>query len=517
MKMKHHLVKIITLCMLIPTLAFFACNTTSSWPLLLSLLFTLHLSLHAWLVPGGYAWRSHRSPAATPPIPGPVGWPLLGSIPIMGPLAHQNLARLSAALSASRLMAISLGPTRLVIASHPDTAREILCAPGFSNRPMKTSARLLMFERAIGFAPSGEYWRRLRRVAASGLFSPRSIMGLGPVRQKVAHYMCMRVGRERVVVVREVLQEGALNNMMGSLFGEWLGLHERGELVGMVREGYELIGEFNWEDYLGMGGLDFHGVGRRCKGLASGVKCLVGGIIRERRRKGEFGGDDFLGVLFRLPEEERLTDDDMIAVLWEMIFRGTDTIAILLEWAMARMVLHPEIQSKAQQEIDDNVSRARPIQDSDIPNLAYVQDILKEVLRMHPPGPLLSWARLAAHDVQVGKHLVPAGTVAMVNMWAIAHDKSIWTDPWAFKPKRFVEEEVSVMGLDLRLAPFGAGRRVCPGRAMGLATAHLWFARLLQEFDWGPARPVVLSERLRLSMEMKVPLVCRAVRRLSVE
>ncbi|GKF61141.1 cytochrome P450 78A5-like protein, partial [Tanacetum coccineum] len=130
-----------------------------------------------------------------------------------------------------------------------------------------------------------------------------------------------------------------------------------------------------------------------------------------------------------------------------MIFRGTDTVAILLEWIMARMVLHQDIQAKAQDEIDEHVGN-RHVQDSDISKLVYLQAIVKEVLRMHPPGPLLSWARL---------------------------------------PERFIEEEVPVMGSDLRLAPFGSGRRVCPGKSLGLATVHLWLARLLQQYKWLPS------------------------------
>lgn len=195
-----------------------------------------------------------------------------------------------------------------------------------------------------------------------------------------------------------------------------------------------------------------------------------------------------------------------------MIFRGTDVVAILLEWIMARLVLHPNIQSQAQQELDTIVG-SRPVRDSDVPGLRYLQAVVKEVLRMHPPGPLLSWARLAIHDVHVGKFFVPAGTMAMVNMWAITHDGSIWKDPWAFRPERFLEKDVSVMGSDLRLAPFGSGRRVCPGRTLGLATVHLWLARLLQAYNWAPARQVQLGECLRLSMEMEKPLVCRVVPR----
>lgn len=200
----------------------------------------------------------------------------------------------------------------------------------------------------------------------------------------------------------------------------------------------------------------------------------------------------------------------------EMIFRGTDTVAILLEWIIARMVLHPDVQAKAQFEIDTVVGTTRPISDSDLPNLPYLQAIVKETLRMHPPGPLLSWARLATHDTHVAGHFIPAGTTAMVNMWAITHDEQVWAKPNEFKPERFMEEDVPIMGSDLRLAPFGSGRRVCPGKAMGLATVQLWLAQLVQSFKWVAADSGVdLSEVLKLSMEMKYPLVCKAVPRAS--
>ena len=201
-----------------------------------------------------------------------------------------------------------------------------------------------------------------------------------------------------------------------------------------------------------------------------------------------------------------------------MIFRGTDTVAILLEWIMARMVLHPDIQAKVQAEIDAVVGSGRAVSDADVSSLPYLQCVVKETLRMHPPGPLLSWARLAVHDASVGGHLVPAGTTAMVNMWAIAHDPGVWSEPDAFRPERFTEEDVSVLGSDLRLAPFGAGRRICPGRALALATVHLWLAQLLHRFEWVPADAnccsVDLSERLNMSLEMEKPLVCMAKPRL---
>ncbi|KAF2286497.1 hypothetical protein GH714_017361 [Hevea brasiliensis] len=421
----------------------------------------------------------------------------------------------------NQAMAFSLGTTRVVISSHPDTAKEILSGSSFSDRPIKESARLLMFERAIGFAPSGNYWRHLRRVAANYMFSPRRISTLEPLRQRLADEMVMEVRKEMedrgVAVLRGILQQGSLSNVMESVFGINYACSEREELLSaMVKEGYELITKFNLEDYFALKLLDFHGVKRRCYKLAGKVNCVVGEIVRERKAAGDFSsGSDFLSALLSLPEQEQLSESDMVPVLWEMIFRGTDTVAILLEWIMARIVMHQEIQAKAHQELDTCIGFHRQLQDSDIPNLPYLQAIVKEVLRMHPPGPLLSWARLAVHDVHIDKIFIPAGTTAMVNMWAITHDPSIWKDPWEFNPDRFLEEDVPIMGSDLRLAPFGSGRRVCPGKALGLATVHLWLGRLLHRYKWLPAQPVDLSECLRLSLEMKKPLACRVVDRWS--
>lgn len=202
-----------------------------------------------------------------------------------------------------------------------------------------------------------------------------------------------------------------------------------------------------------------------------------------------------------------------------MIFRGTDTVAILIEWILARMVLHPEIQSMVQKELDHIVGKSGRLTESDIPAMSYLPAVIKEVLRLHPPGPLLSWARLAITDTVVDSRHVPAGTTAMVNMWSIMRDPDVWTNPLQFNPERFLKKEgnqdFSVFGSDLRLAPFGSGRRSCPGKSMSFTTVTFWVATLLHEYEWTAAKqnPVNLSERLKLSCEMAQPLVAKLQKR----
>lgn len=504
--------------------------------------FLLFLAVFAfWLTPGGLAWALSKSKTrAKAAIPGPSGFPLLGLVfAFTGSLTHRVLDDLSKRFRAARLMAFSVGFTRFIISSHPETAKEILNSSAFADRPVKESAYELLFHRAMGFAPYGDYWRNLRRISATYLFSPKRIASFGEFRREIGLKMVGEImgsmESKGEVEVKKTLHFGSLNNVMMSVFGKCYdfsggsGNVDGIELEALVSEGYQLLGIFNWSDHFPvLGWLDMQGVRRRCRELVGRVNVYVGKVIEEHRLKravnggnnrDDDGSGDFVDVLLDLEKENRLTDSDMIAVLWEMIFRGTDTVAILLEWILARMVLHPDIQAKAQSEIDSVMgTTSRAVTDADLPNLPYLQAIVKETLRMHPPGPLLSWARLAILDTHVGQHFIPAGTTAMVNMWAITHDEKVWSRPEEFLPERFLEEEVPIMGSDLKLAPFGSGRRVCPGKAMGLATVQLWLAQLLQSFTWvaaGSGNGVDLSECLKLSMEMKQPLKCMAISRFS--
>lgn len=305
----------------------FASFYQSAWSLsLLSLFLYIFISffLNLCLIPGGFAWKNcHQNPKNH--LKGPkLCWHFLGFLPQMGSLAHRKLAFLASSLCATRLMAISLGSMRVVISSHPETAKEILCGNAFSDRPIKESTHLLMFDRAIGFAPSGNYWRHLRRIASSHMFSPRRISSLEGFRHVIANNMIEQVYREMnergFVELRGILQKGSLDNVLESVFGinSDLGFGNKGDELGvMVREGYEVMGEFNWADYYPLGFLDFFGVKRRCHKLAGKVSDLVSQIIKERRKDGDFKTrNDFLSVLLSLPEEDLLSDADMVAVLW---------------------------------------------------------------------------------------------------------------------------------------------------------------------------------------------------------
>ncbi|GMP43934.1 hypothetical protein CsSME_00013102 [Camellia sinensis var. sinensis] len=500
-------------------------SLNSIWStLLFTALVWVVLSLIYWAYPGGPAWGKYRFKKGlnmrfmTKPIPGPKGVPVIGSMNLMSGLAHRRISAIAEACHAKRLMAFSLGDTRVIVTCNPEVAREILNSSVFADRPVKESAYSLMFDRAIGFAPYGVYWRTLRRIAANHLFCPKQIKATESQRFEIADQMvAMFRGSTGDISVRNALKRASLNNMMCSVFGRQYGLGstnpETEELRELVDEGYELLGTVNWSDHLPwLADFDPQKVRFRCSKLVPKVNRFVSRIIREHKEKPGQLNRDFVDVLLSLQGPDKLSDSDMIAVLWEMIFRGTDTVAVLIEWILARIVLHPDVQSSVHDELDKVVGQSRVVTETDITEMEYLPAVVKEVLRLHPPGPLLSWSRLAITDTTIDGHHVPMGTTAMVDMWAIMRDPEVWSDPLVFKPDRFVntsDSNFSVLGSDLRLAPFGSGRRTCPGKTLGLTTVTFWVALILQEFELRSSDQSVvdLSEVLKLSCEMINPLI----------
>lgn len=310
---------------------------TQNLPLFLFFVVVVFLStgLLTWAFSaGGAAWNNGRNERGQVAIPGPCGVPIFGSLfNLSRGLAHRTLASMALSRAATQLMAFSLGSTPVVVASEPGTAREILTSPHFADRPVKQSAKSLMFSRAIGFAPNGAYWRLLRRISSSHLFAPKRIAAHEVGRQLDCSAMLQAIAKEQsekgVVGLRKHLQAAALNNIMGTVFGKRFNTLEDSmeakELREIVKEGFELLGAFNWSDYLPW--LNFFydpfAINQRCSALVPRVRKFVKGIINEHRfcNSNKLSDDsDFVDVLLSLDGEEKLEEEDMVAVLWVCLY-----------------------------------------------------------------------------------------------------------------------------------------------------------------------------------------------------
>lgn len=162
---------------------------------------------------------------------------------------------------------------------------------------------------------------------------------------------------------------------------------------------------------------------------------------------------------------------------------------VALTWALSLLLNNPLALNKAQEEVDAYVSKDRHVEESDINNLEYLQAVVKETLRLYPPGPIIG-PRAAMEDCTIspGYH-VPSGTRLMVNAWKIQRDGNIWPEPDKFRPERFLtsHKDIDVRGQNFELIPFGSGRRSCAGTSLALKMVHLTLASVLHCYEF--ARP----------------------------
>lgn len=149
--------------------------------------------------------------------------------------------------------------------------------------------------------------------------------------------------------------------------------------------------------------------------------------------------------------------------------------------------------------------------------MPFLQAVVKELFRLHPAAPLgiphcnMEETKLAGYDI-------PAKTTVMMNLWAIGRDPAHWDDALEFKPERFLNKDITLMGRDFHLIPFSVGRRQCPGAGLGLAVVQLAVASLLHGFEWSTynqkPEEIDMREKPGLVTPRKSDLIVTAVPRL---
>jgi cytochrome P450 len=162
------------------------------------------------------------------------------------------------------------------------------------------------------------------------------------------------------------------------------------------------------------------------------------------------------------------------------------------------------------EELNHIIGPERLATESDLPRLPYLEALLKETMRVHPPAPMLA-PHVAREDTSVDGYDVLAGTVVFINVWGIGRDPALWDAPEEFRPERFLESKIDMRGQDFQLLPFGSGRRMCPGFNLALKVVALGLANLLHGFEWKlpdgvTAEELSMEETFVLAMPRKFPL-----------
>ncbi|GMJ07296.1 TRANSPARENT TESTA 7, CYTOCHROME P450 75B1 [Hibiscus trionum] len=468
--------------------------------------------------------------------PGPKPWPIIGNLILIGSLPHQSLHKLSQLYGP--LMHLKFGSYPVLIASSPEMAKEFLKNHDhiFASRPQTTAGKYVNYNYSdIGFAPYGPHWRQGRKLFKNELLSAKRIESFQYIRvEEMRAFVSRLYGLSgKPVVLVEQLTHLTLSNISRMVFGEKhfsvSGDDRHGsdsvpslqELQEILDEFFFLNGAFNIGDWIPwLDFLDLQGYVKRMKALRTKLDRFHNYVFDQHNRKKEELGKDFVAqdmvdLLLQLADDPdpdvKLTSDALRGLTQDLIGGGTDTAAVTVEWAISELIKQPQLIRKAAEELDKVVGKERWVEETDIPQLPYIEAIMKETMRKHPVCVLIP-SRLAMEDCNVAGYDIRKGTRVFVNTWSIGRDPLLWEQPEEFCPNRFIGRNINVKGTCFELLPFGAGRRMCPGYSLGLKMIQLSLANLLHGFNWklpdnNRAEDLNMEEAYGLVTPRKFPLV----------
>ncbi|CAM0878085.1 unnamed protein product [Alopecurus aequalis] len=469
--------------------------------------------------------------------PGPPRLPVLGNLHQLGPLPHQSLRDL--ARRHGPVMFLQLGMTPAVAVSSATAARDVLRAHDADccNRPALPGNKQLSYGfKTVAFSPYGAYWRDMRRLFAAELLGARRVRAAWAARreqvEKLVRTLSSAAARSVPVAMDEHVY-GVADGIIGTVaFGSvyaaatFAGRYEQFQHV--LDEAMDVTAGFSAEDFFpnaaGRLADRLTGVVARRERIFKDLDAFFEAVIEQRTDPGteeDDNGGGLVDALVGLWKQggQDFTKDNVKAVLLDTLLGGVDTSSVTILWAMSELVRKAQVMRKAQEEIRASVATVDGdydnnelllVQPEDLPKLRYLKMVVKETLRLHPPATLLL-PRETAEDVELGGYHVPAGTRVLVNAWAIGRDPASWGDDAdEFVPERFEAGDVDFRGAHFELLPFGAGRRICPGLAMGVANVEFTLANMVCIFDWALPEgmgEVSMEEAGGLTIHRKTPLV----------
>ncbi|KAK9984582.1 hypothetical protein SO802_034107 [Lithocarpus litseifolius] len=166
------------------------------------------------------------------------------------------------------------------------------------------------------------------------------------------------------------------------------------------------------------------------------------------------------------------------ALLMDIVVAGGETTSIMVEWVMAELMHHPQVMRKVHEELAKSVGLDSLVEESHLPKLHYLDVVIKETFRLHPPFPFLV-PRCPSQSSTIGGYYIPKGTMVWLNVWAILRDPKIWKNPLEFQPERFLNDSSN-----FNYFPSGSGRRICSGLPLAERTLIYILASLLHSFEW---------------------------------
>ncbi|KAJ7212055.1 cytochrome P450 [Mycena pura] len=366
----------------------------------------------------------------------------------------------------------------------------------YSSRPDVPMLKLMGWDFNIGLIPYGDKWRRYRRMSQQHFHRDAS-QTHRPIQLKKIHDL-LRGLLSSPENFRQHIRTVASAIIMSTVYAydvkpindRFVTLAENAvdKLSESIFPGATAVNTFPFLRHLPgwLPGCGFQRFAADCRQMIDQMQQAPFNYVQQNMREDK-DSQSITAKILAASEARGHTDLKMIREVTALVYAaGADTTPSALATFFIAMALSPEVQKKAQNEIDAVVGTHRLPDFEDRPKLTYVEAVYREVLRWRPVLPLSVTRETSADDVYEG-YFIPKGATVIANTWAMSRDESMYEEPERFMPERYFTADGNLNDDQVAIV-FGYGRRICVGRYSAGNTVWATIVSILSTFDIAKAK-----------------------------
>ena len=369
----------------------------------------------------------------------------------------------------------------------------------------KNDLQLRLLRPALGqgiLTSNGDDWRRQRQLLAP-LFTPQHSRNFNFSIQQVANNAAEKLSKlpeGSQIEIEQFLGQLALEVLENTLFVQGL-VEQKANFQTAITHYFETYGLIDWFDVLGVPQFvpRFHRwQGRNVIKLANQ---MVDTVIQQRMQLMQLGQtppQDILTLLLSAVDNEtgtKLSEQELKDNILTFIAAGHETTSNALIWTLYLLSQSPAWREQIEHEVDSRFDANNPVE-----SLPTMMAFLEESMRLFPPVAMMS--RVALQDDNVGGVAIKAGTIVTIAQYVLHRHKTLWQNPNAFMPERFMPANRGAIDKYSYL-PFGVGNRVCIGAKFAMNEMAIILGVFLQKFRFDLVPNQIILPMVRITMRPK--------------
>ncbi|KAH9889802.1 cytochrome P450 [Cubamyces lactineus] len=453
-------------------------------PLVFTLPFLVLLYVRSRL---NWAARSRGRPL--PPRPRP--WPLIGNVSDLPKLKPWRKF-LELTSTYGDIMHLRVLGEDIIIIGSADVANELLNKRSANTADRPSLAVIELSGQDVNFAtfPYGQWWRRHRR-SFWQQFHPGTLSRYLPIQREGAHNFLATLLESPSHRSTSTFQGVILKIVYGidvCAGDERLAIATAAlESISQATPGHSIVEVLPFLRYAPswFPGAGFQKDFAKSKVANYRLKNELFEEVKQAIGRGEQRSCVAVELLKRGRRSDQGPDEEQVMkhICAVAVEGSSDTTGYTLEGFFLAMAMYPDVQRKAQAELDRVVGLSRLPDHNDSKELVYINAVVKEALRWHNVMPLGVWHRTIADD-EFNGYFIPGGSMILTNVWNILHDPHAYENPYEFCPDRFIKDgKLDGTVRDPTDYMFGFGRRICPGRHLAIPSLFINIASILHVFE----------------------------------